>query len=185
MMRSAYADLRTPTFVDFTFSSRGEEYRIVRNPDYERESLRKDKEGNCKKRRKRLLWSCFFRMARFSGEIKRRQTVKYRRLQDWTRLEEFMQVAMIAQGDFLKLLHAKSEGEKEIFSKIFDTGIYGDFQEELRRREKKSYVFLKEKEQAVKEQMSRILIFDGWERERRIESCHRKGKYGTGAAPSC
>ena len=44
MMRSAYADLRTPTFVDFTFSCRGEEYLIVRNPDYERESLRKYKE---------------------------------------------------------------------------------------------------------------------------------------------
>ena len=85
-----------------------------------------------------------------------------------------MQVAMIAQGDFLKLLHAKSEERKEIFSKIFDTGIYGDFQEELRRREKKSYILLKEKEQAVKEQMSRILIFDGWEREEELKAAIEK-----------
>ena len=34
MMRSSYADLRTPTFVEFSFSCRGEDYRIVRNPDY-------------------------------------------------------------------------------------------------------------------------------------------------------
>ena len=173
MMRSAYADLRTPTFVDFTFSSRGEEYRIVRNPDYERESLRKDKEGNSKKTQEKASVELFLPDgAVFRGNKKETNS----KIQEITGLDarQFMQVAMIAQGDFLKLLHAKSEERKEIFSKIFDTGIYGDFQEELRRREKKSYILLKEKEQAVKEQMSRILIFDGWEREEELKAAIEK-----------
>ena len=173
MMRSAYADLRTPTFVDFTFSCRGEEYRIVRNPDYERESLRKDKEGNPKKTQEKASVELFLPDGTvFRGNKKDTNT----KIQEITGLDarQFMQVAMIAQGDFLKLLHAKSEERKEIFSKIFDTGIYGDFQEELRRREKKSYIFLKEKEQAVKEQMIRILIFEGWEQEDELKSAVEK-----------
>lgn len=173
MMRSAYADLRTPTFVDFTFSCRGEEYRIVRNPDYERESLRKDSEGNPKKTHEKASVELFLPDGTvFRGNKKDTNT----KIQEITGLDvrQFMQVAMIAQGDFLKLLHAKSEERKEIFSRIFDTGIYGDFQEELRRREKKSYLFLKEKEQAVKEQMSRILIFEGWEREEELKSAVEK-----------
>lgn len=173
MMRSAYADLRTPTFVDFTFSSRGEEYRIVRNPDYERESLRKDKEGNVKKTQEKASVELFLPDGTVFRGNKKDTNGK---IQEIIGLDarQFMQVAMIAQGDFLKLLHAKSEERKEIFSRIFDTGIYGDFQEELRRREKKSYIFLKEKEQAVKEQMSRILIFDGWEREEELQAAIEK-----------
>lgn len=173
MMRSAYADLRTPTFVDFTFSCRGEEYRIVRNPDYERESLRKDKEGNLKKTQEKASVELFLPDGTvFRGNKKDTNT----KIQEITGLDarQFMQVAMIAQGDFLKLLHAKSEERKEIFSRIFDTGIYGDFQEELRRREKKSYIFLKEKEQAVKEQMSRILVFEGWAQEDELKSAVEK-----------
>lgn len=163
MMRSAYADLRTPTFVDFTFLSRGEEYRIVRNPDYERESLRKDKEGNQKKTQEKSAAELFLPDGTVFRGNKKETNAK---LQEIIGLDarQFMQIAMIAQGDFLKLLLAKSEERKEIFSRIFDTGIYGDFQEELRRREKRSYVLLKEKEQAVKEQMSRIEIFPQWEK---------------------
>ena len=39
-------------------------------------------------------------------------------------VNQFTQIAMIAQGDFLKLLHASSRERKEIFTKIFNTRIY-------------------------------------------------------------
>ena len=38
--------------------------------------------------------------------------------------EQFTQTAMIAQGDFLKLLYAKSDDRKKIFSKLFHTDAY-------------------------------------------------------------
>ena len=34
-------------------------------------------------------------------------------------VDQFTQIAMIAQGDFLKLLHAESKERKAIFSRIF------------------------------------------------------------------
>ena len=52
---------------------------------------------------------------------------------------QFMQVAMIAQGEFMELLRAKSDVKKEIFRKLFNTGLYQDIVNELaeRKREKK------------------------------------------------
>ena len=40
MMRSQYAPPAARTYVELTFSCKGEIYRIFRNPEYERESLR-------------------------------------------------------------------------------------------------------------------------------------------------
>ena len=37
-------------------------------------------------------------------------------------VNQFTQTAMLAQGDFLKLLYTKSDDRKAIFSKIFQTG---------------------------------------------------------------
>ncbi len=51
---------------------------------------------------------------------------------------QFMQVAMIAQGEFMELLRAKSDDKKVIFRKLFHTDLYRKIEEELanRRREK-------------------------------------------------
>lgn len=174
MMRSAYADLRTPTFVEFVFLCRGEEYKVVRNPDYERESLRRDKEGNPKKTQEKSKAELYLPDGSlFRGNKKEVN----RKIEELIGLDarQFMQVAMIAQGDFLKLLHAKSEERKEIFSRIFDTGIYAGIQEELRRREKEGYVRLKEKEQSVKEQMGRILRPENWEKEEELDKAAASG----------
>ncbi len=48
--------------------------------------------------------------------------------------EQFMQVAMIAQGGFMELLRAKSNDKKEIFRKLFDTELYDKIVVELKRR---------------------------------------------------
>ena len=49
---------------------------------------------------------------------------------------QFMQVAMIAQGEFMELLRAKSDDKKVIFRKLFHTEVYGKIVEELGRRRK-------------------------------------------------
>ena len=56
---------------------------------------------------------------------------------------QFTQIAMIAQGDFLRLLHAESKERKKIFSKIFQTQIYRDVQEQLKEQGKALYIQLK------------------------------------------
>lgn len=57
---------------------------------------------------------------------------------------QFMQVAMIAQGEFMELLRARSDDKKLIFRKLFHTELFQDITEELGRRKKG-----KEKEIAV------------------------------------
>lgn len=49
---------------------------------------------------------------------------------------QFMQVAMIAQGEFMELLRAKSDEKKVIFRKLFHTELYSRIVEELGRRRK-------------------------------------------------
>lgn len=156
MMRSAYADLRTPTFVELVFACRGEHFRIVRNPDYERESLRKDKDGNPKKTQEKSKVELYLPDGSLFHGNKKQVNQKIEELLGMD-ARQFMQMAMIAQGDFLKLIHAKSEERREIFSKLFDTGIYGKVQEELRRQEKECFVRVKEKENACLEQIGRII----------------------------
>ena len=45
MMRSQYAPDGTKTYVDLTFSTGGQVWRVLRSPEYERESKRRNKDG--------------------------------------------------------------------------------------------------------------------------------------------
>ncbi|MBR1813386.1 MAG: SMC family ATPase [Lachnospiraceae bacterium] len=49
---------------------------------------------------------------------------------------QFMQVAMIAQGEFMELLRAKSDDKKLIFRRLFKTELYGKIAEEFGRRKR-------------------------------------------------
>ncbi len=57
---------------------------------------------------------------------------------------QFMQVAMIAQGEFMELLRAKSDDKKVIFRKLFHTDLFQAIVDELNERKK-----AREKEIAV------------------------------------
>ena len=57
---------------------------------------------------------------------------------------QFMQVAMIAQGEFMELLRAKSDDKKLIFRKLFNTELFQRIVDELNERKK-----AKEKDIAV------------------------------------
>ena len=76
-----------------------------------------------------------------------------------------MQVAMIAQGEFMDLLRAKSDDKKVIFRKLFNTEMYQDIVAELGNRKR-----AKEKEIAVLKtqcqgEVSRIRIPETYESE--------------------
>ena len=50
--------------------------------------------------------------------------------------QQFMQVAMIAQGEFMELLRATSDQKREIFRRLFHTEFYQDIVSEFGRRRK-------------------------------------------------
>ncbi len=138
MMRSQYADPDTPTFVELTFLYGGKEYKIQRNPNYQRTSRRKNKEGEytlTKESASVTLWMPDGR--EFPGKIREINEKIIEIL--GVGAQQFTQIAMIAQGEFIKLLHASSKERKEIFARIFDTNVYAVLQMKLRDQSKALY----------------------------------------------
>lgn len=125
MFRSKYAQPKTETFVELTFRCGEKEYTVRRSPAYERPAKRG--EGTVKKAAEASLWGPeglqFHRAKDVDNQIEKIVGVNR---------DQFSQVAMIAQGDFLKLLLATVDQRMEIFRKIFHTNPYLRLQERLR-----------------------------------------------------
>lgn len=155
MMRSQYASEDVETYVEYTFSYRKDEYTIRRNPEYMRLGKRKNADGTSRlvKETAKVELILPDGMA-FQG--KKRETDQ--RIEEIIGLdaEQFTQIAMIAQGDFLKLLHAESRERKKIFSKIFQTKLYYKVQEELKERSKKLYIELEDNGKDQKREIERV-----------------------------
>ena len=113
--RSDFAALTDDTFVEFFFAHRGNTYRIRRNPDYERAKLRG--EGTTTKSAY-AEFECFDTGENVSGA-----DAVDKRVKELIGLDQnqFSQTVMIAQGDFLKILNAKSDERKNLFQKLFNT----------------------------------------------------------------
>ena len=130
MLRSKYAKDNTPTEVELVFEYRGKKYTIKRNPEYERAKSRG--EGTTtEKANAQLTYP--------DGRIVTKKNEVDRAICDILCVDknQFSQIAMIAQGDFLKLLLADTTARQGIFREIFNTDIYRRFQEELKDETKK------------------------------------------------
>ena len=135
MMRSQYADGSTPTYVEFVFSYRGNTYGIRRNPNYKRISKRRNKEGELTLTNEAAAVELTMPDGQvFPGKIREinEKIVEIIGVD----VGQFTQISMIAQGEFMKLLHASSKERKEIFEKVFDTRIYRTIQMKLREQGK-------------------------------------------------
>lgn len=115
MMRSEYAKPETQTEVEFLFSYNGKDYVIKRNPEYERPKTRG--EGLTKQAK-----SVTLKMP--DGRIITKETDETIKNIIGIDYDQFVQIAMIAQGDFLKLLLAPTNERQEILRKLFSTGNY-------------------------------------------------------------
>lgn len=125
MMRSQYASPGDETWVELTFSYRGEVYKVRRSPEY----MREKKRGTGLVKAPATVELTLPDGTAFRGKS-RETDQKICEIMGIDR-EQFTQISMIAQGDFLRLLHASSENRKKIFSTIFSTGLYRKVEEEL------------------------------------------------------
>lgn len=126
MLRSKYANDSTPTEVELTFLNGGKKYIIKRNPEYERKKLRGD--GFTKQTAGAEL---ILPDGKVETNIKRVNELIIEIL--GIDNNQFSQIAMIAQGDFLKLLFADTSDRQKIFRNIFKTDIYQIFQEKVKK----------------------------------------------------
>ena len=125
MFRSKYADINTPTFVRLTFNYKGKEYTIERNPEYERAAQR----GNGLTRQ-----TAGVELILPDGKPLTKTKEVDNAINNIIGInrEQFCQIAMIAQGDFLKLLISPTKERIEIFRHIFKTKLYSDLQDRLK-----------------------------------------------------
>ena len=126
--RSDYAARDTDTYVELVFQHRQHTYRLKRNPPYLRQSRRGDDlveqkaaaelteldTGEC--------WTG-------TDEVKAKAQELIGLSQD-----QFAQTVMIAQGDFLKILNAKSDDRKKLFQQLFNTSLYADLQKKAKEK---------------------------------------------------
>lgn len=154
-MRSQYAGAQMPTFVEYTFAYGADTYVIKRNPKYTRRSKRKDKDGNYRETVEQPGVELTMPDGRvFPGKLKEtnEKIIEIIGLD----ADQFTQIAMIAQGEFMKLLQASSNKRKEIFARIFDTKIYGQLQDELRRKTKGIYGELEDNRKYCEQELGSI-----------------------------
>ena len=154
MMRSQYAQPETETYVELEFLYRGQTYRVRRNPDYKITKTLK----NGKIREQKVPHSVELTLpdGTVFPEKKNATDAKIIEILGLT-ADQFSQIVMIAQGDFLKLLYTKSDERKMIFSKLFRTDIYWKIQENLRRKSMEMDERIQENERAFEQEKSRIM----------------------------
>ena len=126
MFRSKYASEQTPTFAELTFSIQEKRYRVRRNPEY----LRPKGRGTgftVQKSDAELIF--------FDGRppiVKNKEVTKAVTELLGLDYRQFTQIAMIAQGDFQKLLLAGTAERSEIFRRIFHTEPCQELQNRLK-----------------------------------------------------
>lgn len=123
-LRSKYSDLQTPTFVELIFRYSDKQYKVKRNPEYERQSNRGD--GTTIQKADAELFLPDGRVITKLKDI----NAELEKILGINR-DQFKQIAMIAQGDFLKLLLAETKDRIAIFQKIFKTNNYQTLQFKL------------------------------------------------------
>ena len=125
MLRSKYAEPGTPTEVELVFEYRDKSYTVKRNPEYLRPKTRG--EGFTEEKANATLYYPDGRVVTKLKEVNQAVTEIM-----GIDKNQFTQIAMIAQGDFLKLLLASTEDRKKIFQKIFYTQNYAALQQALK-----------------------------------------------------
>ena len=171
MFRSKYADIETETFVEFVFSYQGKKYQVFRSPEY----MAPKKRGTGLTLRKAE--------AQLIYPDERQPVTKAR---DVTRAieellgldyEQFTQIAMIAQGDFQKLLFAGTVQRGEIFRQIFHTGLYQQVQLKLKDAARSRYKDYDEMRRSIAQYLDGVKFWqaEGTEAEEFTEL--KKGKF--------
>lgn len=113
MLRSKYAEPSTPTEVELVFDYDGREYKVKRNPAYERPGLKTPALAKAE-------------LSYPDGRVVTGIRDVNNAVKEIMGIDrsQFLQIAMIAQGEFLKLLQASTEEREKIFRHIFKTQLY-------------------------------------------------------------
>lgn len=120
-LRSDFASQKEDTYVILEFTHRNEKYRVERHPKYRR--AKRKGSGTTVKKEDAVLTlpdgTVKAGTSKVNEELSRILSIDY---------DQFRQISMLAQGEFQRLLTAKSSDRAEVFRSIFHTQIYKKIQ---------------------------------------------------------
>lgn len=140
-LRSDYADASTKTYVEFTFSHKGREYTVIRNPEYQRLKKRGNKTGD-----ETTKENASVTLIREPDTPLEKSKEVESAIAEILRInfDQFKQISMIAQGEFRKVLNTGTDERRQILQKIFSTEGYKRMEIIMTEKYKKSNAELQE-----------------------------------------
>lgn len=131
-LKSEYVDVKAKSFVDFYFEHQGKDYHIYREPSYQYVN----RNGNITDNAEKVIFyqpdgSTIENVKQVDGSKNQPGAIS---LLLNINVSQFKQVAMIAQGEFWKLLNASTTDRTAILRNIFQTGSYKALEFKLKSR---------------------------------------------------
>ena len=153
MLRSKYADATTETFVELEFVCKDKLYKVRRSPAQERPRTRG--EGM-------RVYPAEAELHRPDGSVVHGSTNVIKAVEELIGIDrdQFLQVAMIAQGEFRKVLLADTKTRKEIFRHIFKTQKFEEIQSQVGKEANKLHNEYEAIENSIKT-YARGIVCDG------------------------
>ena len=150
MFRSEYAENSVDTFVELQFENNEKLYKVTRSPEY----MRLSKKGD-----KYLKKSASVELILPDGKVITKSKEADQEIKSILGVDkkQFSQIAMVAQGEFKKLITADTKEREKIFRDIFKTYFYEKLQYELEGNRKAVYGKMEDVKKAIKTTIGFIL----------------------------
>ncbi|MBQ9984035.1 MAG: SMC family ATPase [Lachnospiraceae bacterium] len=168
--RSKYAKGDTPTYVELIFTCQGKRYKVRRNPEYTRPKSRG--EGVTVQKPEALLEypdarQPVTKIADVNAAVK--EIIGLDR-------KQFSQIAMLAQGEFRKLLLSNTDEKQKIFRDIFATERYGVLQERLKRQSANLKDSYEEHRRRIAQHIEQLDCGEAYPRKEELEMLQQEGQ---------
>lgn len=155
-LKSEYVDKKVESFVDFYFTHQGKDYHVCRKPSFKYTN----RNGKLDEQAEKVIFyqpdgTTLEGAKNVDGTKEKPGAIPQLLNMD---AGQFMQVAMIAQGEFWKLLNAKTNERTEILRTIFQTDAYKKLELKLKNRMDVSFAARKEKEQSISQSFREVKV---------------------------
>lgn len=155
-LKSEYVDKKVESFVDFYFTHQGKDYHVCRKLSFKYTN----RNGKPDEQAEKVIFyqpdgTTLEGAKNVDGTKEKPGAIPQLLNMD---AGQFMQVAMIAQGEFWKLLNAKTNERTEILRTIFQTDAYKKLELKLKNRMDVSFAARKEKEQSISQSFREVKV---------------------------
>ncbi len=155
-LKSEYVDKKVESFVNFYFTHQGKDYHVCRKPSFKYTN----RNGKPDEQAEKVTFyqpdgTTLEGAKNVDGTKEKPGAIPQLLNMD---AGQFMQVAMIAQGEFWKLLNAKTNERTEILRTIFQTDAYKKLELKLKNRMDVSFAARKEREQSISQSFREVKV---------------------------